>query len=138
MGIIEATYPVIKVKPSSLRRPRSPHGCIKHAVREWEVQWVTSPEAKHRSGWGDSALMIALWVPETADASEIGAPLHVLLGKWAEVVRRMDRACSRGNLGSHSCVTFRGRKRYLGDGCTFMNVMEVSEVVSKRQACVGV
>lgn len=33
-----------------------------------------------------------------ADASEIGARLHVLLGRHAEVIRRMDRAHSRGNL----------------------------------------
>ena len=74
-----------------------------------------------------------------ADTSEIGAFLRILLGKQAEVVRRMDCACSRGNLGGVSRVSRRhvaiwGRKTYLGDECTFINVAEASEVVLKRQA----
>ena len=33
-----------------------------------------------------------------ADASEISARLHVLLGRQVELIRYMDHACSRVNL----------------------------------------
>ena len=56
----------------------------------------------------------------------------------------MDCARSGGNLGGVlrvrlSRVAVRGRKTYLGDGCTSINVVEVIEVVSKRRApCWGI
>ena len=104
--------------------PFAPRNCIEHAVREWDVQ--CSRLRRPTPIWtGDS--MLALLAPKTADSlrdvrgadtSEIGAYLRILLGKQAEVVRRMDCACSRGDLGgvlrvSRSHVAIRGRKRYL-------------------------
>ena len=53
--------------------------------------------------------IIALLALETADASEIGARLRVLLGKQAEVVSGIDGACSRGNLRGGALWVSRSR-----------------------------
>ena len=56
-----------------------------------------------------ATLIIALLELETADASEIGARLRVLLGKQAEVVRGKDGARLRDNLRGGALRVSRSR-----------------------------
>ena len=106
MGLIQGNLPSHQSKAQfSLPSPFSSRNCIEHAVHEWEVQWITSPEAD----LDGATPIIALLALEAADASEIGARLRVLFGKQAEVVRGLDGAYSRGNLRGGALRVSRSR-----------------------------